>query len=390
MKVLFVLHYPPPVHGAAVIGSFIRDSEIINSGFDCRFINLGISSSLADINRNIPGKIRRYLFLLWQMKKQLLLFRPDICYFTPTSAGNGFYKDVPLIFLAKLFRVKTIFHFHNKGISKKQDRFFDNLLYRFVFRNSHVILLSKLLYPDIQKYVPEERVFYCPNGIPDLTKEKLQDPGQAPGVPEPEDGQVEKADLPPMINDPFDSKRETRLLFISHLIGSKGVLILIEACSLLKERSVEFHCTIAGGNAELSKEELEEFIREKGLSSLTTVAGPVHNEVKAELLKKTDIFVHPSYNDCMPLIILEAMQFSLPVVSTFEGAIPDMVVDGETGFLVPQHDAAALAGKLEVLIRNPEIRQQMGRNGREKYEKGFTLEKFEVRLTEILTEVAGK
>ncbi|HQG77905.1 MAG TPA: glycosyltransferase [Bacteroidales bacterium] len=81
---------------------------------------------------------------------------------------------------------------------------------------------------------------------------------------------------------------------------------------------------------------------------------------------------------------------SLPVVSTFEGGIPDMVDDGVTGFLAPQHDVGALAGKPEELIRNPGMHQQMGCSGREKFEKEFTLEKFENRLTVILTGVAGK
>lgn len=373
MKFLFVLHYPPPIHGSAIVGSFIKNSQSLNETFACRFINLSISSSVEEIGSNSLRKFLRYLSLVWQVNKQLLLFRPQLCYFTPTAQGTGFYKDLPLIALAKLFSVRTIYHYHNKGVSTRQEHFLDNLLYRFVFRNSYVILLSKHLYPDIRKYVPEERVFYCPNGIPEI-----------PGIYG-SDGLLKD-----VRRNEESFSDQVRLLFLSHLIRSKGLLILIEACSLLNERKVNFHCTIAGGNAELSKEEVEGVIREKGLSSLITVAGSVHNEAKAELLNKSDIFVHPSYNDCMPLIILEAMQFSLPVISTFEGAIPDMVDDGVTGYLVPQHDAAALAGKLEELIRNPGMRQQLGRNGRVKYEREFTLEKFEGRLTEILAEVADK
>lgn len=390
MKVLFVLHFPPPIHGSAVVGGFIKENQILTKAFICRFINLSISSSVEEIGSNSPIKIFRYLSLIWQVKKQLLLFRPQLCYFTPTAQGTGFYKDLPLITLAKLFRVKTILHFHNKGISKKQDRFFDNLLYRFIFRNSHVILLSKLLYPDIQKYVPKEWVFYCPNGIPDLTKDKLKDSGKAPGMSEPEGGQVEKAEPPLLPNDIFGPKRETHLLFISHLIRSKGVLVLIDACSVLKERGLKFHCIIAGGNAEYTAEELKELIMAKGLASQVTVTGPKYNEEKRALFEKADLLVHPTYQDCMPLILLEAMQYSLPVVSTFEGAIPNIVDDGVTGFLVPTRNVSELANRLEVLIRDPNLRQKMGRAGREKYEREYTLERFENRLVEILAETANK
>jgi glycosyltransferase involved in cell wall biosynthesis len=81
------------------------------------------------------------------------------------------------------------------------------------------------------------------------------------------------------------------------------------------------------------------------------------------------------------------MQFSLPIVSTFEGGIPDVVENGVTGFLVPQKDVEALADKLEILIKSPELRKQMGAAGRKKYEEEFTLERFEGRMVEILNEV---
>ena len=81
------------------------------------------------------------------------------------------------------------------------------------------------------------------------------------------------------------------------------------------------------------------------------------------------------------------MQFSLPVVSTFEWEIPNIVADGKTGLLVPQNDAMALAEKLEVLIKDPNLRKSMGEAGRKKYKEEFTLAIFEARLTLILKEL---
>jgi glycosyltransferase involved in cell wall biosynthesis len=83
------------------------------------------------------------------------------------------------------------------------------------------------------------------------------------------------------------------------------------------------------------------------------------------------------------------MQYSIPVVSTFEGAIPDLVEDGVNGFLVPQKDSLALANKLETLIKDLNLRNKMGLAGRAKYEADFTLGKFEKNLTAILGEVIG-
>jgi glycosyltransferase involved in cell wall biosynthesis len=364
IDILFILHFPPPVHGSAVVGGFVRESSIINSAFNCRFINLGTSQTVEGIGRNSIKKLLRYISLTWQVKKQLLTHRPDLCYFTPTAAGPGFYKDALVIAIVKLFRIKTVSHYHNKGVSSRQKHLIDNILYRLAFKNTRVILLSKLLYPDIQKYIPESRVYYCPNGIPDLKGERQEAKGKSEGS-------------------------VVEFLFLSHLIKSKGVLVLIDACSLLRDRGTKFHCTIAGGNADLTKQDIETIVAEKGLASFISVVGPKHGEEKTELIRSVDIFVHPSYNDCLPLVLLEAMQYSLPIVSTFEGVIPDVVEDGVTGFLVPQRDAAALADKLEVLIKDPDLRVKMGAAGRAKYEKEFTLERFEKRMVEILKEVGS-
>ena len=128
-------------------------------------------------------------------------------------------------------------------------------------------------------------------------------------------------------------------------------------------------------------------IKEFGLKDKVNYIGKKYGEDKNRYWQYADIFVHPTFSDCFPLVLIEAMQYSLPIVSTFEGGIPDIVVDSETGFLVPQRDAVALADKLEILIKNPELRKQMGEAGRKKYEEEFTLERFENRLVEILKSV---
>ena len=83
-------------------------------------------------------------------------------------------------------------------------------------------------------------------------------------------------------------------------------------------------------------------------------------------------------------MLLEAEQFCLPIISTFEGGIPDIIEEGKTGFLIPQKNVCALVEKLEKLIRNPELAREMGNAGKTKFEKEFTLEKFEKRMCDIL------
>ena len=87
--------------------------------------------------------------------------------------------------------------------------------------------------------------------------------------------------------------------------------------------------------------------------------------------------MQPTYEDCFPLALLEAMQHGLPVVTTDEGAITDMVTDGVNGFLTPKHDAIQLANSLQRLLADPALHQQMGLEGTHIYEKRFSLPVFE-------------
>ncbi len=164
-KILFILHYPPPIHGAAMVGRQIRESTKINDTFDCKYINLGISTSIDEIGKGGINKWFRYLKIIWLTIIHLIKFRPNVVYLTLTSYGIGFFKDAMLALLAKTFGKKVVYHFHNKGVSTRHDKWLDNLMYKLVFKNSEVILLSPNLYNDIKKYVPEQRVHYCANGI---------------------------------------------------------------------------------------------------------------------------------------------------------------------------------------------------------------------------------
>ncbi len=361
-RLLNILYFPPPVHGAAMIGEYIKQSESINNAFFCRYINLGTSRSIDEIGQGGLIKWWRYSGVVANTLKNLITFRPHLVYITLNSSGVGFYKDALIAILAKAFRRNVVYHFHNKGVSTRQNKWFDNILYKLVFRNADVILLSEHLYPDIQKYVSKNRVHFCPNGTPEiLQSSKLKNQSGA--------------------------SKTVEILFLSNLIESKGVFVLLGACEILMEKGINFHCTYVGGEGDISPEQLQQKIGNLGLCDNVHYAGRKYGSDKFEIFSNADIFVHPSSNDCFPLVLLEAMQFSLPVVSTYEGGIPGIVNDFQTGFLVPKNNATALAEKLEPLIKDPLLRKEMGKQGREKYKAKFTLEKFEKQFSITLSKI---
>lgn len=375
-KILLILHLPPPVHGASVIGENIKSSMQINTNHDTSYINLSLSTRIEDIGDRSIKKLFPYLSLIWRVNKSLVKFRPEICYITPSSRKLGFYKDAPIIFLSKFYSNKSILHFHNKGI-KSANGIFSKIFYKIVFKNTDVILLSKNLYNDIEEYVPHHQVHYCPNGIPDNF-------GVSTGL-------IAESHKSLNLSLPKGTSHShiIEILFVSNLIESKGVFILLASLKILKSREILFHCTMIGGDGDIKIDQVKEKVQELGISDNVTIAGKKFNGEKNYAFKSADIFVHPTFDDCLPLVILEAMQHSLPVVSTFEGAIPEVVENGITGFLVPQRETEALADKLEILIQDPELRIKMGQAGRSKYEREYTIERFEKRIVEIFNKVAA-
>ncbi|MCM8568759.1 glycosyltransferase family 4 protein [Gramella jeungdoensis] len=358
-KILFILHYPPPVHGAAMVGDYIRKSDLINEGFNTRYINLGTSRDINEIGDVGILKWLRYFKILFKTFYQTIFFRPDLTYFTLNSNGVGFYKDALVAIVAKLGEGKLVYHFHNKGIQKREAKSFDNFLYRKVFKDAEIILLSENLYPDIQKYVDRRKVHICPNGIPQYGKKVS-------------------------LNGIDKEIKKVQLLFLSNLIESKGVFVLLEALKKLKDRGIHFHCSYIGGEGDVSAEFFNSKINDFGLKNFVFYEGKKYGNEKLEYLLKSHVFVLPTLNDCFPLVILEALQFSLPVVSTIEGGISEMVENEKNGFLVQKNDAFEIADKLEILIKDRELREKMGAYGNLKYTEEFTLEAFEYRLNEIL------
>jgi len=361
-KILFILHLPPPIHGSSMVGKYIHDSQVINETFNTRYINLGTSKTVDEIGKNHFLKITRYLRILISFIRQIVKFKPDLIYLAITAKGIGFYKDLPIAIIAKLFRKKLVLHYHNKGVKTRQNNFFDNFLYKLLFKNTKVILLSKLLYDDVKKYVNEEDAYYCPNGIPVVEYEKSNK----------------------------NANQTPELLFLSNLIESKGVFVLLEALQILNKKKIDFHCNFVGGEADISSQQLAQKISELNLQDLVTYHGKQFGNDKYKLFNHSDIFVFPTFyhNETFGLVNLEAMMFGLPVISTNEGAIPNIIDDNETGYLIKKQDSVDLANKIQQLIENPSLRKRMGRKGKEKFEREYTLSHFEQNMNKILTKIS--
>lgn len=186
-------------------------------------------------------------------------------------------------------------------------------------------------------------------------------------------------DLPASLSRREGVRETPVLLCPAYLIPRKGQRYLIEAMALLRDQGVQTRLWFAGGGP--SRPSLQRLVEEKGLGGSVSFLGHLAH---AELLKiyrkgDVDVVVLPTLHEGIPVALMEAMAHGIPVISTPTGGVPELLRDG-AGILVPPADPVALAHGIERLLRDPCLREEMSKAGRERVWQEFAVE----RLTDAL------
>jgi colanic acid/amylovoran biosynthesis glycosyltransferase len=161
-------------------------------------------------------------------------------------------------------------------------------------------------------------------------------------------------------------KAESRtLLCIGRLSAQKGQHVLIEAMDVLRGRGVEGQLVLAGDGE--MRDELEAHIARRGLESSVTIAGWIDEARVREMLQSSRALVQPSFAEGLPVVIMEALAMARPVIATMVAGIPELVRQGENGWLVPAGNVEELADAMQdALSATPDQLNQMGLAGRER------------------------
>lgn len=189
----------------------------------------------------------------------------------------------------------------------------------------------------------------------------------------------------------LDSGGLVKIVTVARLVEKKGIEYSIKALAKVVIDNPNVLYRIIGDGP--LRDSLEDLILELNLSEKVKILGWMTQDEVYELYDDSHIFVLPSVTasngdqEGQGLVLQEAQVIGLPVISTLHNGIPDGVLDGESGFLVPERDVDALADKLSYLIKHPEVWHDMGRAGRLYIEENFDVEQLNDRLVEIYREL---
>ena len=160
------------------------------------------------------------------------------------------------------------------------------------------------------------------------------------------------------------------LLFLGQIQRAKGIFDLVDVVKAHKtEYGGKLILDIGGGMFEV--EQLKKIIDDNHLDGMVKFHGWVSGDDKIMLLNTADAFILPSYTEGVPISILEAESYGLPVLSTRVGGIPEIVGDGENGFLFTPGDKIAMKADIDKLLADRDLRRKMGKSSRGKAAKNL-------------------
>jgi glycosyltransferase involved in cell wall biosynthesis len=349
-SVILVGQTPPPVHGQA-----LAIERLVHAPFSriaIHHVPMDFSKAIEDVGRLRLRKLWRLLRLIWRVLRVRSRTGARILYFPPAGpALVPVLRDMVFLAVVRPFFPAVVFDFHAEGLWDMEPRLPAPM--RPLFRSAyHNATLAIHKYPPEwnRRALPARRNVVVPYGIED--------------------------EFPAYETAPREPHGFT-VLYVGILTPGKGIWTLLESLSALLERGIEVHAVFVGEFASPGVEaEWKERVAHAGIAGRVRHLGRLEGDAKWLEFRQADVFCFPSEyeNEALPLVVIEAMQFVLPVVASAWRGIPSLVQDGVTGFLVGPRDPVALADRLEWLAEDDSLRASMGAAGRQVYLERFTVE----------------
>ena len=367
-KILVVGQTPPPIGGQAVL-----ISELLAASFSrvkLFHVRMAFSNDMKEVGRLRAGKVAHLGSVIARIVWMRFRHGTKVLYYPPAGNDrNPIFRDLIILGATRWLFKRTIFHFHACGVSASVKLLPQPLrwLSGLVYGAPDCAIVQSSVNPPDGFNLKAARNVLVPCGLKDS--------------------------YPPYKEHQRKPSNPPVLLFVGRIGSLKGVPDLLESSLNLIKRRVPFRLELMGQFASPEDEQkILGFIDDNQMKDHVRFLGVLDGDEKWSAFLRADVFCFPSYYESFGLALLEAMQFSIPVVSTrWYGVPPETaanghdypLVDGHTGYLVDLGDTAAFSRRLEELLASPALRREMGKNGRQLYLRKYTLDRWLRDMEEI-------
>lgn len=335
--------------GIASVVAVLTDQGFLQRN-NVRYISSYVDGGRA---RKLYSAASSVLELIWVCIRS----RPRIVHVHSASRASFVRKSV-LLMIARLFDSQTIFHLHGAEFqqfaAEEAGPFMRWWIRRTLKKSSRVIALSDSWAGFLSRFCPGVSVVVVANSVR---------VGPVPSKP---------------------GEETARVLFLGRAEQRKGIFELLTAVSLLKDHIPPIRLVI-GGDGDMGA--VLARANELGISEFVEILGWVGPDEKATQFARASVFTLPSYDEGLPMAMLEAMAAQKAIVVTPVGGIPEAVKDGENGLLVPPRNAAALAQALRRLLEAPSLRAKLAENARKTIELRYSTDVVIAKLSAIYQEL---
>lgn len=348
-KVCMIVQDPAVKGGIAAVISGYYGSKL-EKDYDIKYVE-----SYKDGSKWV--KLGKALKGYWQFLGVLLFDKPELVHMH-SSFGPSFYRKIPYVLLSSMWHIPIVNHIHGSEF----DKLYTNAgktkqkLVRWIWgKCTHFIVLSEYWKNRYAELVPAEKITVIEN------YGKLQP-------------QRDKSNC------------QNTILFMGLINPMKGSEDMVDVMAAVKEQIPQARLIMAGvGDIPQIKEKADK----ANILSNLEFPGWVRGKEKEQLLESCDIFFLPSYTEAMPMSILEAMGYGLPIVSTNVGGIPRLVSNGQNGYLYEPGDAKNMADAIVKLLSDDDLRVSFGQESRNIIKKQYSLDVHLDKIEKIYEMILG-
>ena len=355
-KILLIGSLPPPYHGSNVYFEGLLDSKLKDK-YEIFHVDISDHRGLENLTRLDTTNVKLALKGILELRSALGQFKPDLVYIPVASNFLPFLRDGLFILTAAYFsNAKIVIHLHEGSYFREEFYGKSNFIVKKFIKHALSKVDTAIVYTR-----GLEATF---NGLVKKVVSFLNGKDV--------DGPVEYV---------RSNTGATKIAYIGNLFESKGILNFLRSAIIISSSCPEARFIVAGtwgADKEKVNREAERIIAEGRLEDKIKFLGSVTGDELKDFYMSTDVLIFPSmylYEGC-PLIIIDALGFGIPVISSKGiGAIPEMISDGIDGFLIDPANPQEIADKAVMLINDPHLRTEIGKAGRKKYEEEFTKDK---------------